>query len=239
MSNSRPVALIIDDAFLDSKILSGILRKLGISSTSLFSEREVCKRLSESRFDLCFVDLNVSSEMSGIEVIKEIRETLGDAPKVIVISGQTDPATVSESLEAGADDFIAKPFNLTSFGTKLAHHFQTPELEDFRAPMVRVPSLVSEVDIEINVILSEVTPDGVELKSDSLLNKDTVFYLSGEVIKKIVGTVKPVLVTVTSSWAKTDTGYYHAFAEFDKQDLDLRAAVRSWLATRKGKAVLG
>src|SRR5690349_7911969 len=126
MSLIKPTAIVIDDQILDNKVLATLLKRFGITPVTLFAESDVSTILSEMKFDICFVDLNLSEKLSGLNVIKNIREVFGKAIKVVAVSGSNDRETIEQTLMVGANDFISKPFDFNLVGAKLAQHFSTP-----------------------------------------------------------------------------------------------------------------
>src|SRR5580692_4320439 len=69
---------------------------------------ELVSKLESRRYDLAIANL----EFTGIEILSQIR-TLRPDLLVVVLSGQDDPETHLKCLDAGADDFVTKPFSLS------------------------------------------------------------------------------------------------------------------------------
>ncbi|MGH7995948.1 MAG: response regulator transcription factor [Opitutaceae bacterium] len=61
-------------------------------------------------FDLAIVDLSLGSRPAGIELIREWKRSGGNVP-IIVLSDLPQPGLSIEALDAGADDFLRKPFH--------------------------------------------------------------------------------------------------------------------------------
>jgi DNA-binding response OmpR family regulator len=66
--------------------------------------------LKRRPFDLAIVDLAFGGKAAGLEVIRGWRATLEDFP-IIALSDLPQPSLAVESLDAGADDFLRKPFH--------------------------------------------------------------------------------------------------------------------------------
>ncbi|WP_409292459.1 response regulator [Peribacillus sp. SCS-37] len=102
--------LVVDDAKFMRVTLTNILTnaghevvgeaETGITAVSLTRELEP---------DLVIMDITMP-EMSGIEALKEIKGT-GLPAKIIMCSAMGQQKMVVESIEAGAKDFIVKPFD--------------------------------------------------------------------------------------------------------------------------------
>ena len=69
---------------------------------------ELISILEAKRYDLAIIDL----ESPGLEILRKVRSLLPDL-LVVVLSEKDDPETQLNCLDAGADDFIAKPFSLS------------------------------------------------------------------------------------------------------------------------------
>jgi DNA-binding response OmpR family regulator len=69
------------------------------------------ERLALSRdFDLITLELELP-DRSGIEVLRTIRQS-GTLTPVLLLTGRSDEAAIVEGFEAGADDYVQKPFSL-------------------------------------------------------------------------------------------------------------------------------
>ncbi|MDX9972886.1 MAG: adenylate/guanylate cyclase domain-containing protein [FCB group bacterium] len=103
--------LIVDDLEANVRLLERMLSGAGYTSvTSTRSPREVCDLHRTNRYDLILLDLQMPG-MDGFEVMEGLKEieTEGYLP-VLVITAQ--PEHKLRALQAGARDFIGKPFDL-------------------------------------------------------------------------------------------------------------------------------
>jgi PAS domain S-box-containing protein len=103
--------LIVDDQEANVLLLEQMLRAAGyVSVASTRNPREVCDLYRKNRYDLILLDLQMPV-MDGFEVMEGLKEieTGGYLP-VIVITAQPDHKL--HALEAGAKDFVSKPFEL-------------------------------------------------------------------------------------------------------------------------------
>src|SRR5665811_1098699 len=101
--------LIVDDQEANVVLLERILRRAGyVSITSTTDPREVCGLHLKNRYDLILLDLQMPG-MDGFQVLEGLKRIApDDYLPVLVITGQ--PAHRLRALQAGAKDFIAKPF---------------------------------------------------------------------------------------------------------------------------------
>jgi serine phosphatase RsbU (regulator of sigma subunit) len=103
--------LVVDDKDANVRLLEGILRIAGYKSVhSTTNSHEVCDLHRTNRYDLILLDLQMPG-MDGFEVIEGLKELdPGGYLPVLVITAQPDHKL--RALEAGARDFVSKPFDL-------------------------------------------------------------------------------------------------------------------------------
>ncbi len=102
--------LVVDDSLFMRQMLKNILPKdrfevIGEASTG----REAIERYNELNPDLVTMDITMP-DMDGIAAVKEILKINSEA-KVIMCSAMGQKPMIKEALEAGAKDFIIKPFD--------------------------------------------------------------------------------------------------------------------------------
>lgn len=101
--------LIVDDAAFMRMMIKDILSKNGFE---VVGEAEngarAIEKYRELLPDLVIMDITMP-EVDGIEAVKEIKKINGDC-KIIMCSAMGQQAMVIESIQAGARDFIVKPF---------------------------------------------------------------------------------------------------------------------------------
>ena len=101
--------LICDDAAFMRMMIKDILTKNGYNvAGEAENGMKAVEKFKEVSPDLVLMDITMP-EMDGIQALKEIRKTDAGA-KVIMCSAMGQQAMVIESIQAGAKDFIVKPF---------------------------------------------------------------------------------------------------------------------------------
>ena len=103
--------LIVDDQEANVLLLERMLRGAGyVSVASTMDPREVCELHRKNRYDLILLDLQMPG-MDGFQVMEGLKEIEPDGYlPVLVITAQ--PGHKLRALQAGAKDFISKPFEL-------------------------------------------------------------------------------------------------------------------------------
>ena len=104
--------LVVDDNESNRDLLRRRLVHEGHEVTTAASGREALDILAESGFDLILLDL-LMPDMNGIEMLERLKadERWYHTP-VVMISGLTETDAVIRCIEAGAEDYLPKPFNL-------------------------------------------------------------------------------------------------------------------------------
>ena len=101
--------LIVDDAAFMRMMIKDILSKNGYE---IVGEAEnglkAIEKFKELTPDLVIMDITMP-ELDGIAAVKEIKK-IDDGSKIIMCSAMGQQAMVIESIQAGARDFIVKPF---------------------------------------------------------------------------------------------------------------------------------
>lgn len=116
--SAKPLLLVIDDEDALRSHLSEILEN-DFEVVCADSAREGLELIKKHAFDAILVDV-VMPEKNGISFCKELRGQLGKAEiPILMISALNEPETRILSFEAGADDYIAKPFRPDELCTRI------------------------------------------------------------------------------------------------------------------------
>ncbi len=101
--------LIVDDAAFMRMLLKDIISKAGFEVVGEASNgKEAVEKYKELQPDIVTMDITMP-EMNGIEAVKEIKKVDPNA-RIIMVSAMGQQAMVIEAIQAGARDFIVKPF---------------------------------------------------------------------------------------------------------------------------------
>lgn len=126
--------LIVDDQESNVVLLTQMLRESGYTGvTSTMSPKEVCALHRKNRYDLILLDLQMP-DMDGFEVMEGLKTNQDDVYlPVLVITAQ--PGHKLRALQAGARDFVSKPFDLVELRTRIRNMLEVrllyKKLENF------------------------------------------------------------------------------------------------------------
>jgi two-component system KDP operon response regulator KdpE len=148
MSNAK--ILVVDDEPQIRRLLRATLTGHGYQVADARSGEEALEKFREYLPDLLIMDLNMPG-MGGLEASREIRLD-SDVP-IIILTVRNAESEKVEALDAGADDFVCKPFGMQELLARIRaalrraptspeggpHAFVSPDLEiDFETRKVRV-----------------------------------------------------------------------------------------------------
>jgi class 3 adenylate cyclase len=108
--SDKPKILAIDDTPENLRLVEALLAPQGYALVTAASGTEALALLDAERPDLLLVDL-VMPEMNGFEVTKAVRAHADWRHLPVIMITATGGADLVRALEAGADDFVSKPFD--------------------------------------------------------------------------------------------------------------------------------
>ncbi len=113
--------LIVDDDPQVHRILSKMLETKGYKIFSAEEGEKGLMQFKEERPDLLLLDLMMPN-ISGFELCQKIRE-IPSSPKplILILSAKEAQMDRRRCLELGADDFVSKPFHISSLVRKIEH----------------------------------------------------------------------------------------------------------------------
>jgi two-component system response regulator AtoC len=109
--------LVVDDDVTIRKVLSLLLSKAGHQVTEADTIGTASHELREQPFDLAIVDLHLG-DGNGIDLIRMVRQSYPDTESILLTGYGTIESSV-EAMQAGAFDYITKPFSNHEFMTRV------------------------------------------------------------------------------------------------------------------------
>jgi two-component system, OmpR family, KDP operon response regulator KdpE len=154
-SPSPTTVLIVDDERAIRRFLRSTLEAQGYAAVEAATGAEGLRAVRHHRPDLILLDLGLP-DRDGLALVPELR-ALTDAP-LLVLTGRDTEASKVEALDAGADDYVTKPFGapelLARMRAALRHRVQAQG----GRPRVEAGPLA------IDLVYRRVTRDGAELR---------------------------------------------------------------------------
>lgn len=107
MNNKK--VIIVDDNNMMLKVATKLLSRYNIVPDTKSTAKEVLKILKSNKYDLIIAD-DMMPEMSGIEMMKTLKNDPNFNTPIVVLTGNTEISNPKEYyLNAGFDDFLEKP----------------------------------------------------------------------------------------------------------------------------------
>jgi two-component system chemotaxis response regulator CheY len=113
-------ALVVDDSNTIRIILTAYLKKLGFDVTVAINGREALDRLhAMAKADIVLVDWNMP-EMDGLSFVRAVRakDEYASLP-LMMVTTNVELNNVAEALDAGANEYMMKPFTMDILRAKL------------------------------------------------------------------------------------------------------------------------
>jgi DNA-binding response OmpR family regulator len=109
--------LLVEDDRMIAQGLATALRQDGHAVDWMGDGRAAAAALHAAQFDVVLLDVGLP-ERDGLSVLRELRRR-GDATPVIILTARDELQDRIEGLDAGADDYIVKPFDLEEVAARM------------------------------------------------------------------------------------------------------------------------
>ena len=199
---SKTTILIVDDDQALGEMLSIVLESEGFATVVCYDGLRAVEMFPTISPDLILLDVMLPG-LDGVEVAKEIRGA-SQVP-IIMLTAKSDTRDVVSGLEAGADDYVAKPFKVAELVARIKARLRVA------APLLQARDegrgdvqVINEGGVSINRAEHTATKNGVDLNLTPM-EFELLFVLaanSGEVLSrgscwKRCGAIR---VPVTPGW---------------------------------------
>ncbi len=146
------VLLVEDDTALQLA-LEGWLIGQNYTVELVNTGREALALMAHYPFDVIILDWNLP-DMTGIEVCRDYRAQCGKTP-ILILTAKSEINEKRSGLDAGADDYLTKPFHLDELGARLRALLR-------RSPVLR-ETVLQACGIVLDPASGRVTKDGIEI----------------------------------------------------------------------------
>ena len=138
-------AFVIDDSRVNRILLSSLIEQIeGATVVGFDNPREALERLFEDPPDIVLVD-QMMERMSGVDFIREARARPAiDAIPIVMVTSNERKEIREQALEAGATDFIAKPFDTSEIKARVRNLMTLRRASDPRSGMAGIAELLAE-----------------------------------------------------------------------------------------------
>ena len=148
--------LVVDDEPSIRRFLRASLRAQGYEVSEAENGQAALDLFRREPPDVLVLDLGLP-DIDGFEIIKQLREG-GSAAPIIVLSSRTDEAGKVRALDAGADDYVTKPFGVEELLARLRAAMRHRLQQQGERPIFR------SGDLAVDLVRRIVTVKGAEVK---------------------------------------------------------------------------
>jgi adenylate cyclase len=122
--------LVVDDDDMNREMLARRLQKIGYDVTEAQDGRNALQKLKEGNFDLVLLDI-IMPELDGFQALEFMKadQRLRHLP-VIMLTALDDVESTVRCIEAGAEDFVPKPFNPVVLRARISASLEKKRLRD-------------------------------------------------------------------------------------------------------------
>ncbi|KQN71948.1 two-component system response regulator [Sphingomonas sp. Leaf67] len=111
--------LVVDDSKVIRKVARHILETLQFEVREAGDGREALDQCAKAQPDVILLDWNMPV-MSGMDFLRALRQSEGGMqPKVVFCTTENGMAYIRAAIEAGADEYVMKPFDRETLESKL------------------------------------------------------------------------------------------------------------------------
>ncbi len=149
--------LVVDDEPQIRKLLTTGLRGYGHEVITAADGSEALTLVAQRRPDLVVLDIHLGRDPDGLEVCRRLREW--SRVPIIILSVRGDERTKVQALDAGADDYLTKPFGMEELRARISAVVRRAVVE----PGGAAESVIRVGALEIDLANRRVTVEGEDV----------------------------------------------------------------------------
>jgi len=213
-TEENPKILIIDDIVSNIQVVANLLKKNNYNISYAQSGKNGLDRANQIDFDLILLDI-MMPEMDGFEVCTHLKNNpkTKDIP-IIFLTAKTTEDSLKKGFEAGAVDFIQKPFKSDELLARVNTHIQ----------LKTVREILSETNLELQ---------------QANANKDKLLSIIAHDLRNpfsVLITFSKLLLDSYDDFSRDDMmNYLKTFYQTSKQGYNLLDNLLKWSKSQTGK----
>ncbi len=174
--------LIVEDDELLRDGLSAQLAQAGHRVTTAEDGAAALTRLGAEPCDGVVLDLGLP-KVDGLSVLRQLRQTMPALP-VLILTARDGIEDRVEGLNAGADDYLTKPFNRDELLARLQSMLRRASLPAFGAAPARVPATANTLRLDPSLPRAWLGDDAIDLTQREWALLDLLVRHAGQVVSR-------------------------------------------------------
>ena len=110
--------LIVEDEVNIASFIKRGLQECGYEVTAAYDGEEAWQLIKQERYDLFMLDI-IMPKIDGLQLCKMIRQNLGYSIPILMVTALGTTDDIVSGLDAGADDYISKPFSFAELQARI------------------------------------------------------------------------------------------------------------------------
>lgn len=224
MNSTEPLVLVIEDEAPIRRFLKVSLTDHGFQFREALSGKEGISKVASEKPDLIILDLGLP-DMDGLEVVRELREWC--ASPIIILSARGQEQDKVDALDAGADDYLTKPFGVAELLARLRVALRNAS----RASTANVESEFVFGPVRVDLARRQVFRDGEEVHLTRIEYKllTTLIRYAGKVV-----THNQLLREIWGQGYSDESHYLRVYMTHLRRKLEADSAHPQYLITEAG-----
>jgi two-component system KDP operon response regulator KdpE len=222
MHDKKSTVLVVDDETNIRKMLSILLEAENFRIVTSDSGKQAIRMCASVKPDLILLDLELP-DMNGKDVVKTLRQWT-QIP-VIMLSANASDKAITEALNAGANDYVTKPFNIEVLLARMNAALRTGAVRQAGEPELRNGTLRMDLvrhEVFVNGALVAFTPKEYDLLRFFMVNHGKML------------THKDILRAVWGAAHSDDTAYLRVYIGQIREKIEADLKHPNFITTEPG-----
>lgn len=217
-----PRILIVDDDASIRRLLAMTLAFAGFMTETASTAKEGLKKGADEHFHLILLDLGLP-DISGVEFLERYR--VDEQTPVIVVSAIHDESDKIAALNAGADDYVTKPFNTDELIARIHANLRRVPPTQATSPIL----IVSEMRMDITNRIVSIEDELIKLTPKEFKLLRVFMENQGKAL-----THAWLLKAIWGIGYQHETHYLRVFINQLRQKIETDPARPKWIITESG-----
>lgn len=224
--------IALDDDLDFHEVLKIKLTPSEYSLTLATSEKDFFEKFDLKKYDMALLDLSIDDHpLKGLEILIRLRQERQSDIPCIVLSNASSKKIVSNALELGANDFVAKPLDGKLLSSKIKALIQGTQAFAKELEFGKTPNTQPDILLTSKLRLVAITELGFLLEGSAYVAKGAKVKLKSSRIKEIFGS--DVIEVYSTGFNSEKSGVFVTTFEIDPDLKELVNKAKLWIKANK------